>query len=81
MYSDTVMLYSTTPPVGGVTIADERMVLSLRALFNFGVEVVAGGLGGRLTCRDLRPVHPFGGHRIETARTFQAEINRCRTHS
>lgn len=34
IYADTTMLYSTTPPVGGVIIRNEKITDSMRALFN-----------------------------------------------
>ncbi|HEU0117898.1 MAG TPA: helix-turn-helix domain-containing protein [Alphaproteobacteria bacterium] len=33
IYADTVMLYSTTPPIGGVTIRNEKIANSMRMLF------------------------------------------------
>jgi predicted DNA-binding transcriptional regulator len=34
IYADNIMLYSTTPPIGGVTIRNEKIADSMRALFN-----------------------------------------------
>jgi predicted DNA-binding transcriptional regulator len=34
IYADSIMLYSTIPPIGGVTIQNEKVADSMRALFN-----------------------------------------------
>jgi sugar-specific transcriptional regulator TrmB len=34
IYADSVMLYSTTPPIGGVTLRNEKVAASMRTLFN-----------------------------------------------
>ncbi|MFY9288172.1 MAG: helix-turn-helix domain-containing protein [Alphaproteobacteria bacterium] len=34
IYADSMMIYSTVPPIGGVTIRNEQVADSMRALFN-----------------------------------------------
>ena len=41
-YADSVMLYSTTPPIGGVIIRNEKIADSVRALFNLVWKLLPG---------------------------------------